>query len=158
VGTAFIPHTDNSERNGVIIGGAALWLIDTGTPEEQAAAWEFMKFMAEPEQQITWHTGTGYFPVRTDLMDNAELEQFWEENPNFRTAIEQLNTTDTTLDSGEPNYAVLGGRAGPFPAIRRIIVESYSRVLDDGMTPQEALDEAAEQANQELADYNEFFE
>ncbi|MFP4438282.1 MAG: ABC transporter substrate-binding protein [Chloroflexaceae bacterium] len=158
VGTAFIPHTDNSERNGVIIGGAALWLIDTGTPEEQAAAWEFMKFMAEPEQQITWHTGTGYFPVRTDLMDNPDLEQFWEENPNFRTAIEQLNTTNTTLDSGESNYAVLGGRAGPFPAIRRIIVESYSRVLDDGLTPQEALDEAAEQANQELADYNEFFE
>jgi sn-glycerol 3-phosphate transport system substrate-binding protein len=155
VGTAFIPHSDSSERNGVIIGGAALWLIDTGTPEEQAAAWEFMKFMAEPEQQITWHTGTGYFPVRSDLLDNPELEQFWTENPNFRTAIEQLATTETTVN-GETNYAVLGGRAGPFPAIRRIVVETYSRVLDDGLTPQEALDEAAAAANQELSDYNEF--
>jgi sn-glycerol 3-phosphate transport system substrate-binding protein len=156
VSTAFIPHSDSSERNGVIIGGAALWLIDTGTPEEQAASWEFMKFMAAPEQQVTWHTGTGYFPVRSDLMDNPELETFWEENPNFRTAIEQLSTTETMMD-GSPNYAVLGGRAGPFPAIRRIVVETYSRVLDDGLTPQEALDEAAEKANQELSDYNEFF-
>lgn len=158
VGTAFIPHSDSSERNGVVIGGAALWLLDTGTAEEQAAAWEFMKFMVEPEQQITWHTGTGYFPVRTDLMDNPELQQFWEENPNFRTAIEQLNTTNTTLANGETNYPVLGGRAGPFPAIRQIIIETYSRVLDDGLTPQEALDEAAAKANLELADYNEFFE
>lgn len=158
VGTAFIPHSDSSERNGVIIGGAALWLIDTGTPEEQAAAWEFLKFMAAPEQQITWHTGTGYFPVRTDLRDNPELQQFWEENPNFRTAIEQLATTETTMPDGSLNYAVLGGRAGPFPAIRRIIVETYSRVLDDGLSPQDALNEAAEKANEELENYNAFFE
>ena len=62
------------------------------------------------------------------------------------------------MDDGSPNYAVLGGRAGPFPAIRQIIVETYSRVLDDGLTPQEALDEAAERANEELENYNAFFE
>jgi len=158
VDTAFIPHTDSSERNGVIIGGAALWLLDSGDDAENAAAWEFMKFMAESEQQITWHTGSGYFPVRIELQDDPELNKFWDENPNFRTAINQLFTTPTTLDDGSPNYAVLGGRAGPFSAIRQIIVEAYSRVLDDGMSPQEALDEAAEKANEELANYNSFFE
>ncbi|UCG23975.1 MAG: ABC transporter substrate-binding protein [Chloroflexota bacterium] len=155
--TNFIPHSDSSDRNGVVIGGAALWLIDSGDAEQDKAAWEFMKFMAEQDQQITWHTGTGYFPVRTDLADNAELNQFWDENPNLRTAIEQLATTNTTMDDGSTNYAVLGGRAGPFPAIRRILVEAYSRVLDDGLSPQEALDEAAEKANVELSDYNAFF-
>jgi len=158
VGTTYIPHSDSSERYGVVIGGAALWLLDSGDPAINAASWEFMKFMAEPEQQITWHTGTGYFPVRTDLQDNAELIAFWEENPNFLTAIEQLLSTRTTLEDGSVNYAVLGGRAGPFPAIRQRIVDAYSAVLDDGMTPQEALDEAAGKANEELANYNAFFE
>ena len=158
VGTAYIPHSDSSERNGVIIGGAALWLLDAGDEAVNDAAWQFMKFMADPEQQVTWHTGSGYFPVRTDLSDNEELQAFWAENPNFVTAIDQLATTETTLEDGSTNYAVLGGRAGPFPAIRRIIVETYSRVLDDGLTPQEALDEAAEKANEELANYNAFFE
>ncbi|HUF38682.1 MAG TPA: ABC transporter substrate-binding protein [Anaerolineales bacterium] len=157
VRTTFIPHSDSSERNGVVIGGAALWLIDSGDAAENAAAWEFMKFMAAEDQQVTWHTGTGYFPVRIDISGNAEMQSFWDENPNFVTAIEQLETTKTTLDDGSPNYAVLGGRAGPFPAIRRLVVEAYSRVLDDGLSPQEALDEAAEKANQELADYNSFF-
>lgn len=158
VGTAFIPHADSAERNGVVIGGAALWLIDSGDGDANGAAWEFMKFMADPAQQITWHEGSGYFPVRTDVTDSDDIQAFWEENPNFATAFEQLNTTETTLEDGNINYAVLGGRSGPFPAIRQIIVQSYSRVLDDGLTPQEALDEAAASANDELENYNAFFE
>jgi sn-glycerol 3-phosphate transport system substrate-binding protein len=158
VGTMFIPYVDSAgDRNGVVIGGAALWLLDSGDAATNDAAWQFMKFMAEEAQQVTWHTGTGYFPVRTDISGNAELTAFWDENPNFVTAINQLESTKTTLDDGTTNYAVLGGRAGPSPAIRRLIVEAYSAVLDDGMTAQEALDIAAEKANQELADYNEFF-
>lgn len=159
VGTMYIPYADSAgDRNGVVIGGAALWLIDSGDEATNAAAWEFMKFMAAEDQQVTWHTGTGYFPVRTDISGNADLTAFWEENPNFVTAINQLESTKTMLDDGSPNYAVLGGRSGPSPAIRRLIVEAYSSVLDDGMTAQEALDIAAEKANQELADYNSFFQ
>ena len=159
VKTAFIPHSDSSDRNGVVIGGAALWLIDSGDPAADQAAWDFMRFMTTQDPQITWHTGTGYFPVLASLQDEPtpELTTFWEENPNFVTAIEQLATTNTVNDDGSVNYAVLGGRAGPFPEIRRIIVEAYSAVLDGGSTPQEALDEAAERANEALSGYNEFF-
>lgn len=160
VKTAFIPHSDSSERNGVIIGGAALWLIDSGDDATNRAAWDFMRFMTLADQQITWHTGTGYFPVLASLQDAppADLASFWAENPNFVTAIDQLATTNTVNADGSTNYAVLGGRAGPFPEIRRIIVEAYSAVLDEGKTAQEALDEAATRANQALADYNAFFE
>ncbi|HFC11247.1 MAG TPA: extracellular solute-binding protein, partial [Anaerolineae bacterium] len=158
VGTMFMPYADSAgDRNGVIIGGAALWLLDSEDDAKDAAAWDFMKFMAAEDQQVTWHTETGYFPVRTDISNNADLQSFWAENPNFVTAIDQLATTKTKLADGSPNYAVLGGRAGPAPAIRRFVVEAYSAVLDDGMSPQEALDVAVEKANQELSDYNAFF-
>jgi sn-glycerol 3-phosphate transport system substrate-binding protein len=155
IDTTYIPHSDDSERNGVVIGGAALWLIDSGDEATNLAAWQFMKFVAQPEQQILWHTSTGYFPVRTDLADNEELVTFWDANPNFLTAIEQLGSTTTMTEAGEPNYPVLGGRAGFFPAIRQLTVDAYRRVIDDGLSPQEALDEAAERANQTLADYND---
>jgi len=159
VKTAYIPHSDSSERNGVVIGGAALWLIDSGDSAEDAAAWDFMRFMTQEEPQVVWHTGTGYFPVLAELQTNPPpvLATFWEENPNFVTAIDQLATTNTQNADGSVNYAVLGGRAGPFPEIRRIIVEAYSAVLDGGATPQEALDEAAARANDALSAYNEFF-
>ncbi|MEO1162895.1 MAG: ABC transporter substrate-binding protein [Chloroflexota bacterium] len=158
VDTTYIPHADSTERNGVVIGGAALWLLDSGDEATNLAAWEFMRFMSEEAQQVTWHTGTGYFPVRTSLQENEELAAFWGTSPNFLTAIEQLADTNTVNEDGTPNYAVLGGRAGPAPAIRSIVVDAYSRVLDDGLSVQEALDEAAERANQELEDYNAFFE
>ena len=160
VKTAFIPHSDSSDRNGVVIGGAALWLIDSGDADLDAAAWDFMSFMTQADPQITWHTGTGYFPVLASLQTEppADLAAFWDENPNFVTAIEQLATTNTANADGSTNYAVLGGRAGPFPEVRRIVIEAYSAVLDGGATPQEALNTAAEQANQALADYNAFFE
>ena len=87
----------------------------------------------------------------------SDLATFWDENPNFVTAIDQLATTNTVNSDGSVNYAVLGVRAGPFPEIRRIIVEAYSAVLDEGQTAQEALDDAATKANQALADYNAFF-
>jgi sn-glycerol 3-phosphate transport system substrate-binding protein len=118
-----------------------------------------MNFMTQEAPQVVWHTQTGYFPVLEDLEANppAELVTFWEENPNFRTAIDQLVDTNTEID-GAPNYPVLGGRSGPSPEIRRLIVEAYSAVLDGGATPQEALDSVAEQTAQILADYNEFVE
>jgi len=157
VTTTFIPHSDSSDRNGVVIGGAALWLIDSGDDAINDAAWQFMQFMAEPEQQVTWHVGSGYFPVLTAVQDSEEIQAFWAENPNFVTAVEQLVTTTTMMEDDSINYAVLGGRAGPFPAIRRLIVDAYVRVIDDGLSPQEALDEAAELANGELENYNAFF-
>ena len=87
VGTMFIPYADSAgDRNGVIIGGAALWLIDNADDAKDDASWQFMKFMAEEAQQVTWHTGTGYFPVRTDISGNADLTTFWDANPNFVTA------------------------------------------------------------------------
>ena len=158
VGTTFIPRPDSSEWNGVVVGGATLWLIETEDPEVDAAAWEFMKFVAELEQQKSWHMNTGYYPIRLDALDDPELQEFWKENPNFRTAIDELSSTKTTLADGSPNYAVLGGRAGPFPAIRQLIVEAYSRILDDGLTPEAALNEAAQKAKEELENYNTFFE
>jgi sn-glycerol 3-phosphate transport system substrate-binding protein len=158
VGTTFIPHADSSEWNGVVVGGAALWLIETDDPDVNAAAWEFMKFLAELDQQKAWHMNTGYYPIRLDVLDDPELQEFWQENPNFQTAVDELSSTKTTMADGSPNYAVLGGRAGPFPAIRRLIVEAYSRVLDDDLTPEAALSEATQKANEELANYNAFFE
>ncbi|MEM7537204.1 MAG: hypothetical protein AAF639_33835, partial [Chloroflexota bacterium] len=52
------------------------------------------------------------------------------------------------------NYAVLGGRAADYPTIRGYIIDAYGRVLDDALTPKEALDEAAIKANADLAAYN----
>jgi sn-glycerol 3-phosphate transport system substrate-binding protein len=158
VSTGFIPHSPTSERNGVVIGGAALWLIDSGNEAENLAAWDFMQFMVAPEQQITWHQKTGYIPVRIDLYEDEVLEDFWADHPNFRTAFDQLLITQTSLANETPNYAVLGGRAGTFPEIRTLVVDAAMQVLDGNASPQAALESAASEANGQLVNYNAFFQ
>ena len=159
VKTAYIPHTDSSERNGVVIGGGALWLIDSEDDAKDAASWDFMSFITQEVPQAVWHMSTGYLPVVESLETNPpdELVTFWKANPNFRTAIDQLADTNTEIN-GETNYPVLGGRAGPFPEIRQLVIEAYSAVLKTGATPQEALDAVAEQTRQILAAYNALVE
>jgi len=157
VGSTFFPH-HSPGFNGVAVGGGALWLIrDEDEPEKDATSWEFIRWMVAPDQQAYWHMNTGYNPVIKAADDSPTLKAFWEENPNFSTAHRQLLATVTVKD-GKPNYATIGGRAGPFVAIRTIMQEAYSRVVEGGLTPQDALDKAAEKANEELANYNAFFE
>ena len=67
VGVAFLPHPESVEREGVVIGGASLWMVD-GKPEaEQEAAWDFMKYVQSPEIQAQWHVSTGYFAINPKL-------------------------------------------------------------------------------------------
>ena len=64
LGTGFFPRPDAVPRQGVVIGGGTLWLTKDHPKAELQAAWEFLKWISMPEQQVTWHKGTGYFPIR----------------------------------------------------------------------------------------------
>ena len=46
--------------------GASLSVFKS-TPERQLAAWLFLKWLAEPEQQAKWSRGTNYFPTRKSV-------------------------------------------------------------------------------------------
>ena len=48
---------------GVIVSGASLWILNNKSEAEQQAAWEFIKFLAQPDTQAFWHVNTGYFPA-----------------------------------------------------------------------------------------------
>lgn len=47
VGVAYIPRPAGAS-GGVIIGGASLWITNTGSAEQQAGAWDFVKFASSP--------------------------------------------------------------------------------------------------------------
>jgi len=54
------PHTGDPRMN---IYGASQSIF-VSTPDEQLAAWVFIKWMSEAEQQAQWASSTGYFPTR----------------------------------------------------------------------------------------------
>ncbi len=149
LGVAKLPIPDDTERTGVVIGGASIWLT-TGHPEEELeVAKDFALYMTNPENMVSWHKITGYYPVRTSSVEDLESEGWFTENPNYTAAFDQL--LETT-----PNTATAGALMGSFLETRTIIEEAIQKVLN-GADVDEALTEAKRLADAALEDYNSNF-
>ena len=48
--------------------------------------------MTEPAQTISLSKATGYMPIRTSAVNSPEMQAFYKQNPNYKTAIDQLRT------------------------------------------------------------------
>lgn len=89
-GAAFLP---SEVAPGCPTGGAGIGILSTTAPERQAAAFKYIAFATSPEIAAYWSQNTGYMPVRKSAGESAEMQAFYEDNPNFRIAVEQLATT-----------------------------------------------------------------
>lgn len=87
--TAPFPTWGDKPRR-VASGGNALFIF-ANTPEEQQAAYEFVKFLTSKQGQTIWVKGTGYMPIVQGVEDDPMyLADFFAENPLMRAAVEQL--------------------------------------------------------------------
>ncbi len=155
VGTSFelatgvLPIVDGTERNGVVIGGASIWLVRDHPAEELAVARDFALYMTNAENMVSWHKATGYYPVRNSSVDLLRAEGWFTEFPNASTAFDQLLGTT-------PSTATGGALMGTFQATRTIVEEALQKVLA-GASVDDALAEAKKLADAALAEYNANF-
>ena len=124
VGVGYFPVAD--ERHGVVVGGGSLWVADGASPPEQRAAAAFLAWLAAPERQARWHRETGYFPVHEGAVDRLERDGWFDENPGYRTAVNQL------LDA-EDAAATTGARIGPFNTLRTLVAEASVDAREHGV-------------------------
>lgn len=125
-----------------------LWILNLRPQEEQEAAWKFMKWFLEPEQQAEWFAGSGCMPVSRSSVELPAAQGVVAQYPLFETALE--------LYLGVPaDPASLGVILGPFPEVREAIQDGVEQMLVGGKDPVEALENAAEGANQAIERYNE---
>lgn len=153
LGVARLPIPNEDATNGVTVGGASLWLLsdEFHSEEELQAANDFVFFLSQTENDVLWHQGTGYMPTRFSSIEQLTEQGWFEENPNFRIAVDQLSESNNTV-------ANAGGLIGPADEVGAILISVFQSVVDAGADPAEALAVGAERANEVLADYNSFFE
>ncbi|MBN1956161.1 MAG: ABC transporter substrate-binding protein [Anaerolineae bacterium] len=82
----------------VNIYGASLSVFKS-TPERQLAAWLFIRWFAEQEQQARWARSSNYFPVRASAANS--LTDYFVENPQYERAFTFLSYEPAI----EPNVA-----------------------------------------------------
>lgn len=151
VGTSFLPRLKGYPRGNSVIGGATLWTMKGHSPKEYEAIWEFYKYLVRPEVAAQWHKDTGYFPS-TNSAVKLLLDQGWfSEHPNHLTAFLQILTGVKVPESQ-------GVRLGPFVAIRQAFRAALEKAVQGKLSPQEAMDEYAAEANKLLKEYNELYQ
>jgi sn-glycerol 3-phosphate transport system substrate-binding protein len=147
VGVAYIPRPAGA-KGGVIIGGASLWITNTGSNEEQAGAWDFVKFASTPAIQAFFSSNTGYYPPNKAAYAVQDMKDALVLYPQFQIAIDELRST-------LPSAATQGAVFGTFVKARANIQGAMEQFITGKIpTAKQALDGAAKMSASELAEYN----
>jgi sn-glycerol 3-phosphate transport system substrate-binding protein len=130
------------------IYGRSFWILKSRPPEEQEAAWKFIKWFMGPEQQAEWYAGSGYLPVNVKAFDQPAAQEIESKYPQFRTVSELYLAAPS-------NPAHLGPLLGPFNDIRiNIVRPQIEEMLIGDKDPIDAINDAAKESNELLEDYN----
>jgi sn-glycerol 3-phosphate transport system substrate-binding protein len=125
-----------------------LWLLNLRPESEQEAAWKFIKWLMEPEQQAEWFAGSGYLPVNRNAVYLPAARDAIVKYPQFQVPLDlYLNTPATP--------AALGGLVGPFRQVREAINTNIEAMLAGAKDPDKALSDAAAEASEAIEEYNE---
>jgi sn-glycerol 3-phosphate transport system substrate-binding protein len=89
IGTTFVPY-EEGKKPGVPTGGGVAVMPAKLSAEKQLAAWKFLASFVATEQTAEVSRRTGYIPVRKSAVALLTKEGFYEQRPNYRTAVEQL--------------------------------------------------------------------
>lgn len=118
------------EKDGRLPAGGNVAMMFTKDPAKQKAAWEYIKFATGPLGATTMVHGTGYFPANSIPANDAKLlKSFYEQNPNYLTAIKQLPVLT--------GWYAFPGENGL--KITDVIKDHIQTVISKEVTPEKAL-------------------
>lgn len=118
------------------IGGATLGIIADIPEARLQAAWTFLSWMTNTENNAYWHTATGYMPIRESTLNAQSSQDFYAANPNFKVAIDQFQAVSFPRP-----------RPPAMPAIRQLELTTWEEIITQAKTIQEALDDLTTEAN-----------
>jgi sn-glycerol 3-phosphate transport system substrate-binding protein len=86
-GVAMLPA---NKRRGSPTGGGNFYLFKQAKPEQQAAAFKFIKWITSPARAAQWGIDTGYVAVRPDAWATPVMRKYMAEFPPAAVARDQL--------------------------------------------------------------------
>lgn len=145
------PFPGLEEPAQVRVSGGAFFMTNTGSDEEQAAAWEFMKFMWSTESQVKWHLQGSYLPTTQAAAGSPEVTEYWENDlagKILKVGYEEL----LAINPENP-----GPQIGPYLDYANAIENSLDRLVLQGASVDEVVADAQAEIQEALDRYNEDF-
>jgi multiple sugar transport system substrate-binding protein/sn-glycerol 3-phosphate transport system substrate-binding protein len=130
-GVAAIPYTTETPVQNLY--GGDVMIVKT-TPEQELAAWLFVKWFTSPEIQAKWDVISGYFPTRKAT--NEFLAGYLAENPQYAQAVEMLP------------FAAYEPQLISYQMVRDAMTKAYNEIMQ-GADIQTTLDDLNTFANEQ---------
>ena len=134
-GVTAIPHTTEDPVQNIY--GADV-MITAGQPEQELAAWLFIKWFTSPEVQARWVEASNYFPTRAGTA--AHLTGYVEQNPQYGEALALLG------------YGAYEPQLISYQAVRDAAQTAFNEIMQGGdiQSTLDALTETANELQEEL--------
>ena len=124
---AFIPSVavdaDAKYLGSVLCEGTGLYMCDTGNEKKMKGAYEFIKFMAQPENQSKYCQGLGYVPYTDEAVAQADYQEWMADYlPSSQNIIDKLKAAPEDLRTPYVEF---------FDEMLNVTNELYSYVAQD---------------------------
>ena len=147
IGVSRLPGVPGGTRQ-TGFGSYGLWILNVRPKEEQEAAWKFIKWLMEPEQQAEWFAGSGYLPVSRSAVNLPAAQDVLAKYPLFQVPFD-LYLNAPAIPATEETIL------GPFQKVREAILRGVEEMLSGVKDPGQALEDAAATANEAIREYNQ---
>jgi sn-glycerol 3-phosphate transport system substrate-binding protein len=129
------------------VGGSAWYLVNEQPDEVIAGAWDWMTFMNTPEAQARWNLEGSFTPWVKAAADEPSIQDAWNNTRLgswLKIAYEQVGEID-------PDWP--GPLIGPYTETRNAIRDSLDRLVLEGASPADTLQQADEEITAALERY-----
>ncbi len=131
----------SGKRRGTPTGGGNFYLFSKSTPQQQAAALKFVKWVTSPERAAQWGIQTGYVATRPDAWNTPEMKKYAADFPPAAVARDQLKFAVAELSTHDNQR------------VTKVLNDGLQAALTGAKTPGQAMQDAQREAERLLRSY-----
>ncbi|MEI2816046.1 MAG: extracellular solute-binding protein [Microthrixaceae bacterium] len=143
-----VAPTPGVKKAGVGQIGGNAWYIVKKTPEEIAAAWDFMKFVNQVDTQVEWTMLGGYLPSHEAVAEDPRLTTDWDSSRKGGW-LKQAYASVLTLD---PKFT--GPWIGAYAGFRAEVRAALDKIGQQNGDPATVVPEAVTRIEKAFETYN----
>src|SRR5690606_6953666 len=113
----------------------------SATPEQQKAAYAFVKWMTNPENAAAWSIDTGYVAVTQAAWETEQMKNYVKEVPTALVARDQLEVSVAEFSTHDNQR------------ITKLLNDNIQAVLTNSKSAEQAMKDAQRDADRLLRSY-----
>ena len=137
-GVAMLPA---AKKRGSPTGGGNFYIFKKSTPQQQQAAFKFIRWITSPQRAAQWGIDTGYVAVRADAFDMPVMKQYVAGFAPAAVARDQLQ------------FAVAEFSTHDNQRVTKALNDGLQAALTGTKTPEQAMKDAQREAERLLKPY-----